>query len=147
MISTAGIWQGQDLLATLQEQTLRGLGLADEELRYVAPELLTGQAADVRSDVFTMGVLALRDGHGHAAVRRGLDAGAARHDAEGNACRPAGASAHAAGATRRAALPRRAEAVRVAGEFDACVREGASLSAELVARFRRSTNPSPRSMF
>jgi serine/threonine protein kinase len=58
MISTAGIWQGQDLLATLQEQTLRGLGLADEELRYVAPELLTGQAADVRSDVFTMGVLA-----------------------------------------------------------------------------------------
>ena len=58
MISTAGIWQGQDLLATLQEQTLRGLGLADEELRYVAPELLTGQAADQRSDVFTMGVLA-----------------------------------------------------------------------------------------
>jgi eukaryotic-like serine/threonine-protein kinase len=34
------------------------LGLADEELRYVAPELLTGQAADLRSDVFTMGVLA-----------------------------------------------------------------------------------------
>jgi serine/threonine protein kinase len=57
MISTAGIWQGQDLLATLQEQTLRGLGLADEELRYIAPELLTGQAADLRSDVFTMGVL------------------------------------------------------------------------------------------
>jgi serine/threonine protein kinase len=58
MISTAGIWQAQDLLATLQERTLRGLGLADEELRYVAPELLTGQAADVRSDVFTIGVLA-----------------------------------------------------------------------------------------
>ena len=57
MISSAGLWQGQDLLATLQEQTLRGLGLADEELRYVAPELLTGQAADARSDVFTMGVL------------------------------------------------------------------------------------------
>ena len=58
MISTAGIWQAQDLLATLQEQTLRGLGLADQELRYIAPELLTGQAADLRSDVFTMGVLA-----------------------------------------------------------------------------------------
>ena len=57
MISTAGIWQAQDLLATLQERTLRGLGLADDELRYVAPELLTGQAADVRSDVFTIGVL------------------------------------------------------------------------------------------
>ena len=57
MISTAGIWQAQDLLATLQERTLRGLGLADEELRYVAPELLTGQTADMRSDVFTIGVL------------------------------------------------------------------------------------------
>jgi serine/threonine protein kinase len=57
MISTAGIWQAQDLLATLQEGTLRGVGLADDELRYVAPELLTGQAADVRSDVFTIGVL------------------------------------------------------------------------------------------
>ena len=57
MISTAGIWQAQDLLGTLQERTLRGVGLADGELRYVAPELLTGQAADVRSDVFTIGVL------------------------------------------------------------------------------------------
>ena len=43
-----------------QEQTLRGVGLADAELRYMAPELLTGQSADVRSDVFTMGVLATR---------------------------------------------------------------------------------------
>ena len=58
LISTAGIWQAQDLLATLQDSTLRGLGLADAELRYVAPELLTGQAADVRSDVFTIAVLA-----------------------------------------------------------------------------------------
>jgi len=58
MISTAGIWQAQDLLATLQESTLRGLGLADNELRYVAPELLTGQPGDVRSDLFTIGVLA-----------------------------------------------------------------------------------------
>ena len=32
--------------------------MADVELHYVAPELLTGQNADVRSDVFTMGVLA-----------------------------------------------------------------------------------------
>jgi serine/threonine protein kinase len=57
LISSAGIWQAQDLLATLQDQTLRGVGLADAELRYVAPELLTGRNADVRSDVFTMGVL------------------------------------------------------------------------------------------
>jgi serine/threonine protein kinase len=58
LISTAGIWEAQDLLATLEEQTLRGIGLADVELRYVAPELLTGRSADVRSDVFTLGVLA-----------------------------------------------------------------------------------------
>jgi serine/threonine protein kinase len=58
MISTAGIWDADDLLSTLQEQTVRGTGLADAELRYVAPELLTGQAADLRSDVFTIGVLA-----------------------------------------------------------------------------------------
>ncbi len=58
MISSAGIWQAQDLLATLNEQTLRGIGLADAEIRYVAPELLTGRTADIRSDIFTMGVLA-----------------------------------------------------------------------------------------
>jgi serine/threonine protein kinase len=57
MISSAGIWQAQDLLGTLQEQTLRGMGLADAELRYVAPELFTGRTADVRSDVFTLGVI------------------------------------------------------------------------------------------
>jgi serine/threonine protein kinase len=57
LISSAGIWQAQDLLATVTEQTLRGAGLAETELRYVAPELLTGRAADVRSDVFTLGVL------------------------------------------------------------------------------------------
>jgi serine/threonine protein kinase len=58
MISTAGIWEAPDLLATLRDQTLRGSALADVELHYVAPELLTGQSADVRSDVFTMGVVA-----------------------------------------------------------------------------------------
>ena len=57
MISSAGVWQAADLLATLQERTLRGIGLADAELRYVAPELMTGRSADVRSDVFTMGVV------------------------------------------------------------------------------------------
>jgi serine/threonine protein kinase len=58
VISTAGIWQAQDLLATMGDATLRGSALADVELHYVAPELLTGHQADVRSDVFTMGVLA-----------------------------------------------------------------------------------------
>jgi serine/threonine protein kinase len=58
LISSAGVWQAQDLLATLQDKTLRGTALADTELRYTAPELLTGRNADVRSDVFTMGVVA-----------------------------------------------------------------------------------------
>jgi serine/threonine-protein kinase len=58
LISSAGVWQAQDLLATLKDDTLRGVALADTELRYTAPELLTGSNADVRSDVFTMGVLA-----------------------------------------------------------------------------------------
>ena len=58
MISTGGIWRAQDLLATLHDGTLRGLALEDGELRYVAPELLTGGTMDVRSDVFTIGVLA-----------------------------------------------------------------------------------------
>ncbi len=57
-ISTAGVWQASDLLATLNDTTLRGTALGDVELHYVAPELLTGQHADVRSDVFSMGVLA-----------------------------------------------------------------------------------------
>lgn len=57
MVSSAGIWQAQDLLGTLQEQTLRGVGLADSELRYVAPELFIGRTADVKSDIFTLGVL------------------------------------------------------------------------------------------
>jgi serine/threonine protein kinase len=58
LISSAGIWNAQDLLATLVDATVRGTALPDVELRYVAPELLTGQHADVRSDVFTIGVIA-----------------------------------------------------------------------------------------
>jgi serine/threonine-protein kinase len=58
MISTAAIWQAQDLLATMGDATLRGGTMDDAELHYVAPELLTGENADVRSDIFTIGVLA-----------------------------------------------------------------------------------------
>ena len=58
MISTGGIGRAQDLLATLNDRTLRGIALDDIELRYIAPELLTGATVDVRSDVFTIGTLA-----------------------------------------------------------------------------------------
>jgi serine/threonine-protein kinase len=58
LISTAAIWSAKDLLATLHDATLRGIAIEDVELRYVAPELLTGGTVDARSDVFTIGVLA-----------------------------------------------------------------------------------------
>ena len=101
MISTAGVWQAQDLLATLGDATLRGTAPADVELHYVAPELLTGQTADVRSDVFTMGVLAYEmataslpyDGPSMPALLGAM--------LRGRPDDPAGATAHAAGAGRR----------------------------------------------
>lgn len=55
-ISSAGIGGMQDLLATMNEATLRGQA-APNELSYVAPELLMGNAADERADVFTIGAL------------------------------------------------------------------------------------------
>ena len=81
LISSAGVWQAQDLLATLQDDTLRGVALADGELRYTAPELLTGRNADVRSDVFTMGVLAYEMATATLPYDGGVDAGAPRQHA------------------------------------------------------------------
>jgi serine/threonine protein kinase len=57
LVSSPGIHQLEDLLATLDEGTLRG-GALEPELRYLAPEVLTGSAPDARSDVFTIGTLA-----------------------------------------------------------------------------------------
>jgi serine/threonine protein kinase len=56
-ISTAGVAQIQDVLSTLDEQTLRAQSTDDSELRYVAAELLTGKSATVRSDIYTIGVV------------------------------------------------------------------------------------------
>lgn len=65
LISSAGICQVRDLLATLDERTLRGDELVDSELRYVAPEVLTGQPPGVRSDIYTLGVVAYEMATGH----------------------------------------------------------------------------------
>jgi serine/threonine protein kinase len=58
VLSTAGVSAIRDVLSTLDEATLRAQAGDAGELPYVAPELLMGQPADRRSDVFTIGVLA-----------------------------------------------------------------------------------------
>ena len=57
MVSTGGIGQVQELLASMSETALRGGELHATEMPYIAPEVLSGKAADQRSDVFTLGVL------------------------------------------------------------------------------------------
>jgi serine/threonine protein kinase len=57
MISTGGIGQVQELLASMSTEALRGGALQATEMPYIAPEVLTGKPADIRSDVFTIGVL------------------------------------------------------------------------------------------
>jgi serine/threonine protein kinase len=58
LISSGGICQIQDLLATLSEQTVRGTGAVEPDLFYVAPEVLTGRPPDARADVYAVGVIA-----------------------------------------------------------------------------------------
>ena len=58
VVSSAGIRSVQDVLATMREQELRGQEASEQELPYVAPEVLMGGAPNVRADVFTISVLA-----------------------------------------------------------------------------------------
>ena len=58
VVSSAGIRSVQDVLATMREQELRGQEASEQELPYVAPEVLMGGAPNVPADVFTIGVLA-----------------------------------------------------------------------------------------
>ena len=58
VMTTAGIKSVHDVLATMREQELRGQEASEQELPYVAPEILMGGAPNARADVFTMGVLA-----------------------------------------------------------------------------------------
>jgi len=56
-ISSAGVLQIQDVLATLSEEALRAQATDETELLHVAPELLLGKSATERSDIYTIGVL------------------------------------------------------------------------------------------
>ena len=56
-ISSAGVLQIQDVLATLSEEALRAQATDETELLHVAPELLLGKTATERSDIYTIGVL------------------------------------------------------------------------------------------
>jgi serine/threonine-protein kinase len=56
-ISSAGVNAAQELMSVMNDATLRGQAPA-HELSYIAPELLMGKTADVRADLFTLGVLA-----------------------------------------------------------------------------------------
>jgi serine/threonine-protein kinase len=58
IMSAAGIRSVQDVLATMREQELRGQEASEQELPYVAPEILMGGPPTIRSDVFTIGALA-----------------------------------------------------------------------------------------
>jgi serine/threonine protein kinase len=57
VMSTAGIRSVQDVLATMREQELRGEEANEQELPYIAPEVLLGRGPEPPADVFTAGVL------------------------------------------------------------------------------------------
>jgi serine/threonine protein kinase len=58
VMSSAGIASVQDVLATMREQELRGEEANEQELPYVAPEVLLGRQIGPSADVFTAAVLA-----------------------------------------------------------------------------------------
>jgi serine/threonine protein kinase len=58
VISSAGINSVQDVLATMREQELRGQEASENELPYLAPEVMMGSAPNARADIFTIGVIA-----------------------------------------------------------------------------------------
>ncbi len=59
VLTTGGIRALGDVLATMREQQLRGQESSERELPYMAPEVLTGRAADARADLFTLAALAV----------------------------------------------------------------------------------------
>ncbi len=66
LISTGGISQVQELLASLSDNAVRSGDLGSAEMPYIAPEVLSGKPADVRSDIFTIGALLFEMATGRA---------------------------------------------------------------------------------
>ena len=85
VLTTAGISSVQDVLATMREQELRGEEANEQELPYVAPEVLMGRAPEPPADVFTTGGARVSDGDRRAAVPRADVARADRADAADHA--------------------------------------------------------------
>ncbi|MGE4055598.1 MAG: serine/threonine-protein kinase [Vicinamibacterales bacterium] len=57
MVSSGGVCHVQDVMALLSDTTVRGTGVPEPELFYVAPEVLLGESTDAQADVFTIGAL------------------------------------------------------------------------------------------
>ena len=68
VMSTAGIARSQDVLATMREQELRGQEASEQELPYVAPEVLMGRRARAARRCLHDGRARLPDGNRPAAV-------------------------------------------------------------------------------
>lgn len=58
VVSSAGIAEVQDVLGDASEERLRALQIPNNELLYVAPEVLLGEAPDGRTDIYSVGVIA-----------------------------------------------------------------------------------------
>ena len=131
MVSTGGIGQVQELLASMSETALRGGELHATEMPYIAPEVLTGEAGRPTVGCLHARRAALRDGHRDPAVRRAhaartprRHAGRQRPGTRGTcrrACRRQGPHACCAASrrTRRRVWARRPTSASCGGPADA----------------------------
>jgi serine/threonine-protein kinase len=65
VVSSAGIGEVRDVLASASEERLQALEISSSDLLYVAPEMLLGEEPDGRTDVYTVGVIAYEMLTGH----------------------------------------------------------------------------------